>query len=514
MTNAVHNIWKHADARPQHVALRQGQRTWSYSELRTCIVRAADELKRRGVRRGDRVLMVLPTCAEFVFVYHGLLSLGATAVTVNTLCTPREIEYYLTDANCALAVGYHDTKDALLVAALALRRPTWILDPGALATLCPARGDECARYIDVDETDAAVLLYTSGTTGKPKGAVLTHRNLLASSEALSKVQGIGPDDRMGTALPLFHVYCQVPVMGSIQHVGGSLSLLRRFGAAEMLQLAAVHGLTAIAGVPTMWNEMLHTEMSLTAVDLSRLRHCLSGGAPLPAAVSDAFRTRFGARIMDGYGLTETTGSATSRARAHEPKEGSVGRAVSGTRVAILDANHEPVPHGQIGEVAVDGPGVMREYWNRPGATANVRSGPWFLTGDLGRMDADGDLWIVGRIKDLIIRGGYNVYPAEVEDVLYSHPAILECAVLGVPDERLGEEVAAVLVLQQGKSLDLVELRKWLGERLASYKIPRIYQVGEALPKGTTGKILKREIDRQQILDYGLRPPAEAMTFNE
>jgi long-chain acyl-CoA synthetase len=449
--------------------------------------------------------MVLPTSAEFVFVYHGVLSLGATAVTVNTLCTPRESQYYLADADCALAIGYHDTQDALLVAASALRRPSWILEPGSLAAVSPASDDEGALYLDVDEADAAVLLYTSGTTGNPKGAVLTHRNLLASSEALSKVQEIGPDDRMGTALPLFHVYGQVPVMGSVQHVGGSLSLLRRFDAAEMLELAAAHGLTAIAGVPTMWNEMLHAETPLTAMDLSRLRRCLSGGAPLPTAVSDAFRTRFGARILDGYGLTETTGSATSRSLAHEPKEGSVGRAVSGSRVAILDADHRPVPHGQVGEVAIDGPGVMREYWNRPNATANVRTGPWFLTGDLGRMDADGDLWIVGRLKELIIRGGYNVYPAEVEEILYSHPAILECAVLGISDERLGEEVAAVLVPHQGQSVDLAELLTWLGERLAAYKVPRIYQFRDALPKGTTGKILKRAIDHEDVLNNGLRP---------
>ena len=183
----------------------------------------------------------------------------------------------------------------------------------------------------------------------------------------------------------------------------------------------------------------------------------------------------------------------------------------GTRIAILDSDHQPVPLGEVGEVAVDGPGVMREYWNRPEATASVRSGSWFLTGDLGTMDADGDLWIVGRLKELIIRGGYNVYPTEVEEVLYSHPAIVECAVIGIPDDRLGEEVAAVLVVGQQQSVDLVELREWLGERLSAYKVPRVFQLSEGLPKGSTGKILKREISQQDLINGGVRPPRPART---
>jgi long-chain acyl-CoA synthetase len=509
MTNAVQNIWRHADATPGNVALREGDQTWTYGELRSGVGRAAAELRRRGVGLGDRVLMVLPTSAEFVFVYHGVLSLGATAVTVNTLCTPPELEYYLTDADCSLAVGYHDISDALLVAAKAGVRPTWILEPDSLAANGP-HTDERAVYLDVNPADAAVLLYTSGTTGKPKGAVLTHGNLLAGGNALSQVQAIGPEDRVGTALPLFHVYGQASVMASVQHVGASLSLQRRFEAVGMLEMAVEHRLTGMAGVPTMWNAMLHADTSVGADDLSSLRFFLTGGAPLPKAVSEAFQERFGARVLDGYGLTETTGAATAQSLAHEPKEGSVGRAVPGTTVAVLDADNRSLPLGQVGQVAVDGPSVMREYWNRPDATASVRSGRWFLTGDLGSMDADGDLWIVGRIKELIIRGGYNVYPSEVEDVLYGHPAILEAAVIGLPDERLGEEVAAILVAQQGQLLDLVELREWLGERLAPYKIPRVYHVADLLPKGTTGKILKRDIDQDDVLKNGIRPPRIAM----
>ncbi|GAA3663340.1 long-chain fatty acid--CoA ligase [Nocardioides ginsengisoli] len=500
MVNAVQNIWRHADANPDHVALRVDRRSWSYGELRAHARNAARELAGRGVTRGDRVLIMLPTSAEFVFVYHGVLALGAVAVTVNTLCTPREIDYFHSDAECVLAVGCPDTRDALLASS---DRPAWIVEPDSLvAARTPV--DNAMTYVEADPVDAAVLLYTSGTTGSPKGAVLTHGNLLACGRSLSQIQGLEPEDRVGTALPLFHVFGQASVMASVQHAGAALSLLRPFDAVQMLDMAVSHRLTMMAGVPTMWNEMLHADTPITADDLPDLRYFLTGGAPLPHAVRIEFETRFGARVLDGYGLSETTGAATGQPLAEEPKEGSVGRAVPGCQLAILGADHQPVPAGEIGEVAVQGPNVMREYWNRPDATAAVQSGPWFLTGDLGRMDEDGDLWIVGRLKELIIRGGYNVYPAEVEDVLYRHPAVVECAVIGIPDERLGEEVAAVLVLQPGHDLDVAQVRTWLGERLASYKVPRVYHLRDALPKGSTGKILKRAIDVDDVAQHGIR----------
>ncbi|GAB7006474.1 long-chain fatty acid--CoA ligase [Nocardioides sp. AN3] len=503
MVNAVQNIWRHADAMHDHIALRDERRSWSYGELRAHARSAAEELSRRGVTRGDRVLIVLPTSAEFVFVYHGVLALGAVAVTVNTLCAPREIDYFHSDAECVLAIGCTDTRDALLSSPSSGDRPTWILEPDSLVPSA-ASADDGFAHADMDPTDAAVLLYTSGTTGNPKGAVLTHGNLLACGRSLSEVQGVGPDDRVGTALPLFHVFGQASVMASVQHVGASLSLLRRFDAVQMLDMAVSHRLTMMAGVPTMWNEMLHADTPVMSDDLPDLRYFLTGGAPLPHAVRIEFETRFGARVLDGYGLSETTGAATAQPLAEEPKEGSVGRAVPGCQIVILGPDRQPVPTGEVGEVAVQGPSVMREYWNRPDATADVRTGPWFLTGDLGRMDDDGDLWIVGRLKELIIRGGYNVYPAEVEDVLYHHPAVVECAVIGIPDERLGEEVAAVLVGEPGHDLDVAEVRAWLGDRLASYKIPRVYQLREALPKGSTGKILKRDIDVDDVAQHGIR----------
>ena len=264
-------------------------------------------------------------------------------------------------------------------------------------------------------------------------------------------------------------------------------------------------LTGLAGVPTMWNAMLHADTDVTAEDLTSLRLACSGGAALPLEVAKAFRDRFGALVLDGYGLSETAGAATFNRAVHPRKEMSVGRALPGGALAIFGDDRQRLAPGETGEVAIRGPYVMSGYWGRPEATEAVFEGEWFLTGDIGRMDEDGDLWIVDRMKDLVIRGGYNVYPREVEEVLYGHPDVLEAAVIGVPDERLGEEIAAVVTPQPGMTIDPAALRTWLEERVAAYKVPRIYHLVEALPKGATGKILKRQIDRDEVLTTGGQP---------
>jgi long-chain acyl-CoA synthetase len=500
VTNVASNIWKYAESTPERVALREGDRNWTWAELRSRVTGAAEVLRERGIGPGDRVLMVVPTSVEFVFAYHGVLALGATAVTVNTLSAPRELEYFISDAGCTLAIGWEEASEALLKAATTLDVPVWMLAPDSVPA-CAERFDP----LDLDSSEPAVLLYTSGTTGTPKGAVLMHENVLSCGRMLAEALDCTADDRMGTALPLFHVFGQAAVMASVFHLGASLSLLRPFSGKALLEMAAKHRLTAMSGVPTMWNEMLHAETDLTADDFSELRLACSGGAALPVEVSRAFHKRFGAWVLDGYGLSETAGAATFNKLDRERKEGSCGRALNGVKIAILDHWHEPVAPGEVGEVAIDGSVVMREYWNRPEATAEVRHGSWFLTGDLGRMDEEGDLWIVDRKKDLVIRGGYNVYPREIEEVLYGHPDILEAAVIGVPDERLGEEISAIVVPRPGHTIDPAELREWLAEGLAAYKIPRIYKIVEALPKGATGKILKRQIDRDDVLSTGTRP---------
>ncbi|NYF97688.1 class I adenylate-forming enzyme family protein [Janibacter cremeus] len=505
MDNAVRLVWDRAEQAPDAPALREGERSWTYAELRSGVQGAMEQLHGRGIAPGDRVLVVMPTSAEFVLAYHAILALGATAVTVNPLCTARELTHFVEDAGCSTALGWHEGEAAVRATATDCGMDLWTLHPGAIAT----SGD--GQPAEVAARDAAVLLYTSGTTGAPKGAVLTHENLVSCGVALNEALDLSPDDSMGTALPLFHVFGQAAVMFTAYAAGGCLSLQHPFDAAGLLQMAADQQLTGIAGVPTMWNAMLHAQTDLTAADLAHLRLACSGGAALPLEVAKAFKDRFGAVVLDGYGLSETTGAATFNSLANPRKEMSVGRALPGGRLAILDEDRQPLQPGLAGEVAISGPFVMREYWNRPEATAAVREGEWFLTGDIGRMDEDGDLWIVDRKKDLVIRGGYNVYPREVEEVFYGHPDIREVAVIGVPDNRLGEEIAAVVSPQPGADIDPAELRAWLEERLAAYKVPRVYQLIDELPKGPTGKILKRGLDRESISTAGDRPPRVTST---
>ncbi|WP_068255653.1 class I adenylate-forming enzyme family protein [Janibacter corallicola] len=499
MDNAVRLVWRWAEETPDALVLREGERSWTYAQLRAGVRGAMTELAGRGVGPGDRVLFVVPTSAEFVLTYHAVLALGAVAVTVNPLCTQRELAHFVDDAGCTFALGWHEDAEAVTATAEAAGVPLWVLEPGSVTP----GGD--AQPAEVASDDAAVLLYTSGTTGAPKGAVLTHGNLLACGASLAEALGQTSEDRMGTALPLFHVFGQAAVMFTCLTFGASLSLQRPFDPAALLRMAADQRLTGLAGVPTMWNAMLHAETDVTAEDLTQLRLASSGGAALPLEVAKAFRERFGATVLDGYGLSETAGASTFNREEFPRKEMSVGRALPGGRLAILDEDRNHLPPGEVGEVAVSGPYVMREYWNRPEATAAVRHGEWFLTGDLGRMDEDGDLWIVDRKKDLVIRGGYNVYPREVEEVLYGHPDIREVAVIGVPDERVGEEIAAVVTPQPRATISASALRGWLEERLAAYKIPRIYQFVDELPKGPTGKIMKRAIDRSETATEGERP---------
>ncbi|WP_183544667.1 class I adenylate-forming enzyme family protein [Nocardioides albus] len=502
MTNLVGHIWRHADESPDRPGLRDGDRSWTFGQMRSRITTIATDLRERGVAIDDRVLMVLPTSAEFVFIYHALLSLGATPVTVNPLCAPREIEYFIEDAGCSLAISWDESTDAVATATTGRDLPLWVVSSGEFDALPDDVPPD--DLVDVDPDHAAVLLYTSGTTGKPKGAVLTHRNLIFTGDVISRVLETGPQDVMGTALPLFHVFGQGSVMASVYTAGSCFSVIRPFDPVKVLDTVAEHRLTGLSGVPTMWMAMLHAETDRRPEEFAQLRVASSGGAAMPVEVAKAFKARFGATILDGYGLSETTGGGTVNLPEGLRKEGSVGQALPGTKIAILDPLGKQLPVGEVGEVALSGPMVMREYWNRPDATAAARSGEWFLSGDLGRVDDDGHVYIVDRKKDLVIRGGYNVYPREVEEVLYSHPAIRQAAVVGVPDERLGEEVAAVYAVVDGASLEPGELRAWLADKLAAYKIPRLYQEVQALPTGATGKILKRGIDRNSLLTSGTR----------
>ena len=493
MASVITPVLHHAGADPDHIALRGAQRSWTYAQLRDAALSYAQALRTQGIGPGDRILLIAPTVPEFVIVYLGIVALGAVVVPVNTMSTRVELEYFIGDAGCSLVVGWHELGPAAAEAAAAQGIPYWSLNEGAHVGGDDILDAVCNRAPD----DVAVIVFTSGTTGRPKGAELTVGNLLSAGDISARLCDIAPEDRFGTGLPLFHVFGQTAVLMSGLTGGATVSLLGRFTATAMLDMLRRDRLTIMSGVPTMWNAMLHDAGDAAASDFAQLRLAVSGGASLPAEVARAFQEKFGCTLLEGYGLTETTAIATFGGEGAPP--GTVGRAVSDTQIEIRDLSGQPIGPDTAGEVYVKGPTVMRGYHNRPDATAEVLSADgWLRTGDIGELDAAGNLRIVDRAKDLIIRGGYNVYPSEVEGALYEHPDIVEVAVVGVPHPHYGEEVAAVVVVRAGAPQDGPAITAWSREKLSAYKIPRIVQFVDELPKGSTGKILKRAIDREPL----------------
>ncbi|GAA3534601.1 AMP-dependent synthetase [Aeromicrobium flavum] len=494
MVNIVSRVWAHADAEPDRVALRS-PRTITFGQLRETNRRVAGAVRAAGLQPLDRVLFIAPTIPEFPEVYYGLHAAGVTVTTMNVMSTVPEIEYVLDDSGATLVIAWHECADAARTAAEQRGLPFWEVEPGA-----PFDAEPLEQAHEHDPDDTAIILYTSGTTGRPKGAELTANNLVATVDSFQPVLELSGDDRFGTALPLFHVFGQAVCMNTALAVGSSFSLLSPFDPVKMLDMVKTDRLTSLSGVPTMWNAMLHAEGDYSPEDFASLRMATSGGASLPVEVIRAFTERFGCSVLEGYGLTETTGAATFNDLNREQRIGTTGPALPGTVVEVRDATGAVLAPGEVGEVFIKGPTVMKGYWNRPEATASELVDGWLKTGDLGSLDDDGYLTIVDRVKDLVIRGGYNVYPREVEEVLYEHPGIVEVAVVGIPDEHYGEEIAAVIAAAPGHELNGEELRAWAKERLSAYKVPRIYSFVDALPKGATGKIQKRAIDKDRLLE--------------
>ena len=338
-----------------------------------------------------------------------------------------------------------------------------------------------------------MILYTSGTTGKPKGAELTHSNLLINSAmVVPRLVPLCGDDVALAALPLFHSFGQTCIQNASIAAGGTFTLLPRFGPEEAFAIMERHRVTLFAGVPTMYFALLHHETK-RAPDLSALKYCMAGGSAMPVEVMRAFEAKFPVKILEGYGLSETSPVASFNVLDRPRHPGSIGYPVWGVEMCILDDSDRPVADGEPGEICIRGHNIMKGYWKRPDATKeSLRSG-WFHSGDIGVRDPGGSYRIVDRKKDMILRGGFNVYPREVEEVLYAHPAVLEAAVIGVPHESHGEEVKAVIVARPESGLTREAVTAWCKERLAAYKYPRIVEFSEVLPKGPTGKILKREL---------------------
>ena len=485
----------------------------TYGELDALSDRLAAGLRRDGIGPGDAVAVQLPNVPQFLIAYFGILKNGSVAVPLNVLLKSREVEYHLRDSESrALVTWTGSAPEAAKAAAGAGVGDIYLVHAPGASGDGPGRpfesllDPEHTAPVPLEQTepgDTAAILYTSGTTGVPKGAELTHFQLYMNSYTPGLLFGLEPDDVVLVALPLFHVFGLSSQLNVCVRFGAAMSLVPRFDPTKVLETMQRDRVTIFEGVPTMYIALLnHPE--LDRYDLSSLRVGVSGGAPIPAEVIDRFERRFGVVILEGYGLSETASTTTMNVSAAERKVYSVGKPIWGVEVEVWDDRHRVLPPGanHVGELVLRGVNTMRRYHNNPEATEEAFAGGWFHTGDLGYIDEDGFVFIVDRKKDLIIRGGYNVYPREVEEVLYTHPSVAEAAVVGMPHASLGEDVKAYVQLKAGAHATEAELITYARDRLAAYKYPRSVEFREELPKGANGKILKQPLKQEARLGSG------------
>jgi long-chain acyl-CoA synthetase len=475
------------------LALRIDDRAISYDLLDAATARVAGLLAGSGIGRGDRVGVMLPNVPHFPIAYYGILRLGAVVVPMNVLLKRREIAYYLDDSQASTLLAWDGFAVEAEAGAALAGVDCRLVGPGELVRLMSevAPRPEVAA---VEESETAVILYTSGTTGTPKGAELTHSNLLRNAEVSAGLFGLDGEAITLGALPLFHSFGQTCGMNATIRAAGCLTLIPRFDPVKALEIIERDRVTVFEGVPTMYSAMLEVP-NRADYDTSTLRVCASGGASMPVELMRGFEAAFGCTILEGYGLSETSPVASFNQPGRERKVGSIGTPIPGVEMKLVDEEGREPEIGGVGEILIRGHNLMKGYWRQPEATAEaIDEDGWFRSGDLAVVDEDGYFFIVDRKKDMIIRGGYNVYPREIEEVLYEHPAVREAAVVGIADETLGEEVAAAVALREGVPVTEAELREFVRERVAAYKYPRRIWFVDDLPKGPTGKILKREIE--------------------
>jgi long-chain acyl-CoA synthetase len=490
--NLALNLTRTAAEHPDAIAVKLDDAAFNYGLLDNASQRVAAMLKSKGIGRGDSVGIMLPNVPYFPAVYYGVLRAGAVVVPMNVLLKGREVAFYLADSQAKLLFAWHGFMEAAETGAQEAGGIEIVeVTPGEIEGLIFAHEPD-EEVADVAGDDTAVILYTSGTTGKPKGAELTHDNLRNNVRISVGLFDMNVGDVIFGGLPLFHSFGQTCTMNAAIACGACVTLLPRFDPDKALEIIERDGCTVFEGVPTMYGALLnHPERN--SCDVSKLRVCVSGGASLPVEVLRGFEECFGCKVLEGYGLSETSPVASFNHPDRERKAGSIGTPIEGVEMKVVDDDRNEVPQGEIGEILIKGHNVMKGYWRHSEATAEAIKDGWFATGDMARVDEDGYFFIVDRKKELIIRGGYNVYPREVEEVLYEHPAVREAAVVGVPHEELGEEVGAAVALKDGQSVEADELRDFVKEQLAAYKYPRKIWFVDELPKGPTGKILKREI---------------------
>ncbi|MBA2715922.1 MAG: long-chain fatty acid--CoA ligase [Propionibacteriales bacterium] len=502
---------------PDRDAVVFGNQRLTYAHVNGLANRVASLLVDRGVQPGDKVALSCPNLPYFPVIYYGILKVGAVVVPLNVLFKEREVAYHLNDSDAVAYFCFEGTEDLPMGAAgwngftqadacehFFLIRTSPDDEPlspfdgsptfGAAVDGLPMTFE--SRITEADDT--AVILYTSGTTGQPKGAELSHANLgfnVTTNHRLFGMDPLEPDVHL-VALPLFHSFGQTVQLNSGFGVGATLVLMARFDPAEALAVMQRESVTFFAGVPTMYWGLLGAltdDVDVEAI-AGNLRRAVAGGASLPVEILREVKDRFRVQILEGYGLSETSPVATFSQLDRDPRPGSIGTPIWGVEVKLIDDNWETIDGAdEVGEIAIRGHNVMKGYHKRPEETAAVMRDGWFRSGDLARRDEDGYYYIVDRAKDMIIRGGFNVYPREIEEVLITHPAVSLAAVVGVPHEAHGEEVKAFVIRNDGVDITEDELIAWCKEQVASYKYPRQIEFRDALPMTATGKILKREL---------------------
>lgn len=488
--NLASNLTHTARIRPTHPVVRLNDQVLTYEALDELSARVAGWLQQNGHVPGDRIGLMLPNVPEFAVLAYGVLRAGGVLVPMNPLFKEREVAYYLRDSGSRTLFAWHQVAQTAESGARQAGTELVLVDHNFSEMIRSAAG--AAEVVQRHDQDTAVILYTSGTTGEPKGAELTHANLVRNIEVTQDLFSITADDVVFGGLPMFHVFGFTCALNTAVRTGASVTLVPRFEPAQVLEVLQRDRVTIFEGVPTMYAALLN-HPNRRMYDVSSLRLCVSGGAALPVELMRGFEEEFGCMILEGYGLSETSPVVSFNHPQRERKPGSIGTPVSGVEMRLVDDQGLDMPHGEIGEIAVRGHNVMKGYWQREDATADAIRAGWFHTGDLARVDSDGYFFIVDRKKDLIIRGGYNVYPREIEEVFYEHPAVAEVAVFGLHHPELGEEVGAAVVLKPGATSSPEELREHVKAQVAAYKYPRHVWLVETLPKGPTGKLLKREI---------------------
>jgi long-chain acyl-CoA synthetase len=462
------------------------ERQFTYSEFVDAVGRAAGMLASHGIQKGDVVSLLLPNSAEYIIAYFACWQLGALAGPVNGHLKAQEIEYVVSNSESRLMLVNSEFVGKLENIDI----PRVVFDDERNAT----QGFKEKRTGEITDSDEAIIIYTSGTTGKPKGCLLTHGNVIANARQISQWLGFTEADRLLTIMPLFHMNAVSVTTMSALYAGASTVVSQKFSASRFWNIISDYQITSFGSVATMLSMLLSTYPDGVPAGLktNQLRFAMCGSAPVPAEVLRRFEKTFNCLVIEGYGLSESTCRSTFNPPDQRRRPGSCGLPI-GNEMRVVDEDDRDVPEGELGEIVLRGENILKGYFKNEAATANAFRNGWFHTGDIGYRDADGFYFIVDRKSDMIIRGGENIYPREIDEVLYQHPQIAAAAVIGIPDELYGEEVAAVVVLKPEAKASEAEVIEFCKARLADYKCPKTVRFVDDIPKGPTGKLLKREL---------------------